>query len=973
MFKWFTVMLLSMGVFSYSTLAEELAEEGVDSNTDSTTSASDDDDDVERIKVTGSHIKRIDSEGVSPITVIDREQLEFSGASSLGDVIRDLSFSSFGVTRKSSLSEGNGSSVTSFRGLPQGNAESVGSGGYVLILLNGKRFPSQDLNLIPITAVEQVEIITDGASAIYGSDALGGVMNFITKKGDIGYSASVGFALPEPSFKGDDWKWNGWDSSPKLKTGFKGGEEFYVSSTYGLADEDYQGIVNVMYKRDEAVFHRDRPYGRLSLENGFKDLSPFGSPGTYQLIGGELQAMPSCNTVVTQGPLKGHCGFNWSSYSQIAPDVDTFNVFSEFNFDVNDDYEVYVRFIFSHERSIGILAPPPDQLSVAKTTPEVWQAWTTAIGQPGLELVKYRMVNEPGAGTRIQNSVKNLFNLQTGFETYIGDTWDLDQSFDINGSIMNGKNKNYARMSKLLEVENGQAKWNPFKLEDQKDDITYAAYEPEADKYYISFIEEIKASGELLSSDTLGAISSAVGMRLGYEYWNTNYDEITWDKKTKKSDQWGGGSQETGNGGRDWQTLYGELLFLPEDSFEVQLAGSLDRYATSYSSWKDILKGNFVSANPKIGLKWNPHESIVFRSSAGTGFKAPGLSAIHTDSVETHEEGVDQVRCQLEGGGDSNNDMCKATQYEIKIFGNEKLQPENSIFINAGFAFQPVDQFSISLDYFFNQINNMLVNPADHIDYITKQELKAYQGDKEAKEFVKNYRVDVEPSAPRTNKSLTNMKTSFFNAGNYIASGLDLKLMLNFPLTEYTSAFFQTQSSYFLDIKYKSPGEKSKSKSQLGFYGFPYLRSNAVLGVRSKENAQLALVSQLVSPFNANQAEETAPSFGQVLKKGWDNMLSNKSKDTKNEKTKVDQMPMHITFDLVAVFPLQILNQNWSNKSNILFKVENMLNQDPPQHRKYGNSQGNIAGVSSQGVGYTPNGFYPMNGRTWRVNYSHQF
>jgi iron complex outermembrane receptor protein len=142
---------------------------------------------VEKIQVTGSHIKRIDIEGPSPVQTIDKQELDETGYNSVADVLRNVSANSFGSRREQAGSTVAGVAEVSLRGL---GASST------LVLMNGRRLPTDgvtgavDLNLIPMAAVERVEILKDGASAIYGSDAIGGVVNIITKRDYVGTEMS---------------------------------------------------------------------------------------------------------------------------------------------------------------------------------------------------------------------------------------------------------------------------------------------------------------------------------------------------------------------------------------------------------------------------------------------------------------------------------------------------------------------------------------------------------------------------------------------------------------------------------------------------------------------------------------------------------------------------------------------------------------------------------------------------------------
>ena len=153
----------------------------------------------QKVTVTGSRIKRVDIEGPSPITIIDRETIDASGEISVADLLRDQSFNSFGSQRQRSGSSSQSQATVNMRGL---GAQRT------LVLLDGRRLSGSptfqsgaatNLNTIPLAAVERIEVLRDGASAIYGSDAIGGVVNIITRKdyeGSTSATASVARRRP---------------------------------------------------------------------------------------------------------------------------------------------------------------------------------------------------------------------------------------------------------------------------------------------------------------------------------------------------------------------------------------------------------------------------------------------------------------------------------------------------------------------------------------------------------------------------------------------------------------------------------------------------------------------------------------------------------------------------------------------------------------------------------------------------------
>src|SRR5687768_16273349 len=153
---------------------------------------------VEKIEVTGSNIKRVDSEGPAPVEIITRQQIERTGATNTNELLRSIATIDIfdqGETASNSPA-GSGTATIRLRGFSESNT---------LVLLNGKRLPinalydssgagaAVDINMIPLSAIVRVEILKDGGSAIYGADAVAGVVNFITKRDWTGAEARIGY------------------------------------------------------------------------------------------------------------------------------------------------------------------------------------------------------------------------------------------------------------------------------------------------------------------------------------------------------------------------------------------------------------------------------------------------------------------------------------------------------------------------------------------------------------------------------------------------------------------------------------------------------------------------------------------------------------------------------------------------------------------------------------------------------------
>ena len=945
--------------------------------------------DVERIKVTGSHIKRLDQEGTSPVTVIDRDQLNLSGTASLADVIRNLGFATSGVSRKYSLADGNGLAQISLRGLPVG---------YMVVLLNGKRIANTiDLNLIPKSAIERVEIVKDGASAIYGSDAIGGVMNFITKRGDVGGQFSAGGYLPEPFvlpkkyLKYQGWRSGRWADVPQYQDkifGLKGGESLWADLSYGWSGDTHQSLLGVSFQRNQSLKMQQRPH-TMATDADLDSFSTYGSPGSYKLTGGALQPMPGCPENRTDKEA-GLCKFNYFEVMEHRPTVNTLGVFFNTDLDLDDDNELFLQVVYSLENSTGILAPAPDALVKEKFTTVLgqtneknvatWNSWTQALetesglGLSQLDAFRYRMVDEKGAGQRKQDVNKHSYIFQAELTHYLSDDWTLNASINSSGFLQGMKGHNYALIPQLLELdESGKAKFNPFRAKDSKSDIAYATYNPTTEVVHSMTYFETSVDGELLSLGKLGTLSSALGGRGGYEHWSAEFDEKTLDTENNVNNQWGGGSGESGSGGRYWVTGYTEfvlpLRFSSSNLLELQLAGSGDYY--QYAGW---------DMNPKAAFKWMPGNIFQLRGSAGTGFKAPEIKYVLKNfRVIDHPYGSDYRKCPeniKDWKGCSEAGGIPGGQYEFVYLGSQNLKPEKSQFYNIGLGIEPVKNFYFGLDYFVTQVEDRILQP--EIDDITK--IARYNKDVFETTFKNEHSTKIEDDGD----VMRALEAKYYNFGSVRTRGLEANVNMQLPVLTSSTLFLGAQGVYFIETFVKKPHIDKKFRSKLGHWAFPYYALQSQLGMKYKSGVQWFLTGQVKSRFNQAKESPEAPdsALGKVVKTFKKRVLKKKDikKGPKSEvcaaykdasEGAVCQVARHFNFDLGIFLPLSALNGN--PNTSLLLKVENILNTVPPEHRfANGNQQTSINDISANG--FIPVGMYSgVDGRAFSLQVNHKF
>ena len=191
-------------------------------------------DNVERIQVTGSRIKRTDMETASPITVFDSEAIESSGFTTMEKFVHNIPSMNGGYNGSNTNNGSGGYASANLRGLGSDRT---------LILLNGRRYASGDLNSIPMAYIERVEVLRDGASTIYGSDAIAGVINFITKKDFEGAEFSAQYDL----------------------TGEGDGETTKLSGVIGASSGKGNVVLALEYQNRNPIWQGDRDFSRIPL------------------------------------------------------------------------------------------------------------------------------------------------------------------------------------------------------------------------------------------------------------------------------------------------------------------------------------------------------------------------------------------------------------------------------------------------------------------------------------------------------------------------------------------------------------------------------------------------------------------------------------------------------------------------------------------------------------------------------------
>ena len=253
---------------------------------------------LDRIQVTGSRLSRADIEGAVPVIVIDREQIDASGDVSVADVLRDSTFASFGNFRPVSGSSAQSLATIDLRGLGSGRT---------LVLIDGRRAPTNpmsassgtDVNAIPLAAVERIEILSDGASAVYGSDAIGGVVNIILRKDFNGVEMRYGIQQTEVT----------------------GGDLEEASIAFGVSSDRGSLVGGAGYSDREIVFTRDQigyAPGASVYGNNYYDWDYDGAAGPDD-GGPAITPGYACNDPGFFPTSNGLCSYDFNAVAATRP------------------------------------------------------------------------------------------------------------------------------------------------------------------------------------------------------------------------------------------------------------------------------------------------------------------------------------------------------------------------------------------------------------------------------------------------------------------------------------------------------------------------------------------------------------------------------------------------------------------------------------------------------------------------------
>ncbi len=742
-----------------------------------------------KVDVTGSNIKRVEGEGSLPVQVMTREEIDQTGATTAYDLLNFISANNSGGNVSAGLV-----GLTTFAAQ---TASLRGLGGQAtLILINGKRVQNfagelqgvygVNLDTIPFAAIDRVEVLKDGASAVYGSDAVGGVINFIMKQDYRGYDVSGEYGWPTRSGGGDIWN---------------------VSATAGWGDlskDKWNVFINARYEDRGSLDQNVRDFSKTNYipSAGVNTLSGNTFPAYISTIadatgvsGSGSPFYPDCASSGIPGYINaaGRCRFDPAATPGVnqLPEQKITSFYASGRYQINPDWQAYLNGFYAKTETHLVIQPVPlsDQffsgpnadisnaILLPPTSPYYPHEAAAAAGVDGEPLnVRYRCF---ACGLRDTTDESDAWQANGGVKGN-WKNWD----FDFSGWYAEGTTKESLNGGFPL-IFGGQG-YGPGILPLLNSGVVnvFGQNTPDVQaqidatlfnqKTFDSTSKNYGAQA-VASSDIWNLPAGPLGMAVGVQ-WHKEELTQNFNPALQSGDVSGyGGNFLDVSASRDDTAVFAE--------FNIPIVKGLEgTAAVRYDDYSDF--GG--TTNPKFSLRWNPVQSLLLRASWGTSFIAPSLTQLfgpQTNSVSA--VGLsDPIRCPVTG--DSND--CE-TQFGTVFGGNPNLQAEKSTQWQVGAVFEPVSNFSAGIDYFNIELSNQFSNGPSPGTILDPTQYDTF-----------SYLVTRAPPDalnPNLPGRILNIDQRYQNLGKIKIQGFDVDLRGKLPATAFGTFGAQLTGTYY--------------------------------------------------------------------------------------------------------------------------------------------------------------------------------
>lgn len=748
------------------------------------------DEEIERVEVTGSRIKSVDLEGVSPVTVIDASEMAAKGFATAFDALKDLTANT-GTTQGAEMAASGGftpnAQTVSLRGL--GNNQ-------VLVLVNGRRmadYPSPyngasnfvNLSSIPMAAIARIEVVTSGASAVYGSDAVAGVMNIITKK-DVE------------------------DTTVSVKAGTTtegGGDEVRFQLVSGTSGDNFSVTGSIEYQHQDPIYSADRdfmdsvedgPAGHQYLDRGIVVVDEMVRLGWYEddeetedideswtlyRDPTERKCLTSqsgyeyTQRIMDEGTEDeynyGHyCGTDLSGTKTIRNERDTVSAYLSGTYELGSDTELFSDVLYTYQEAFvrsgfhflnsPIIEDRPEGDGNMAALLELGEQYD------GAQFFDYhteqRLFAQHELGFRDQDVEDSSLMVNVGIKGVVFDEYDWDITFS------RSENTNESRSSQLKEE--GVKSTYLGEEGDYWDGVFYYTGEGTSDLYdpVTQDMRDVLIGNQHTSSDSYsnsvtGVISGmAFEMPAGDAYfafvaeWNEQGYEIDLDDRTlnRTGRGWWNLTGTEGGGERERYAVGLELELPIIEDMNLKLAGRYDQYDDDTTD----VGGRF---SPQVGWTYKPVDTLLLRANWGQSFRAPDMHRVFATEGGYYTSSVDWSTCEDqyyenardEVTGEFPDDLeafsledtpCPGQSIKGNSSGSKTLKEEEGTNYGIGFVWDVTESLDVKVDWYKIELEQVVTSESVggilQTDYYCKD-----RSDTEDYPFEVNDRPDIEPGS----------------------------------------------------------------------------------------------------------------------------------------------------------------------------------------------------------------------------------
>jgi outer membrane receptor protein involved in Fe transport len=768
---------------------------------------------LQEVVVIGSRIPRLQTQGAAPITTISAEEISSKGLTNVPDLLKSITQNGGATQSQQSFS---GSDFTP--GAEQVDLRGLGPN-HSLVLVNGRRiadFPLPldglsnftDISNIPIGMIEKVEVLSGSASAIYGSDAMAGVVNFVLKKDVEGLDISYRYGTPTADGGGDSHRLSlsGGFSKDKFQATF--GLELLDQRPLWAFDRSIQDSTADNPTTEAPIARRDflriEPNDEVYIDPGQATCASLSNLNKGTIGWGTRPGWgPYDDDLEDWGD--GHfCGSEESiGYGTILNSRRGATGFASFNYDLSDTTTLFADVMlgvsnvktFKDVTAWNYQAEDGNEEGTFFNEQvgdlDNWYRQFTPEEMGGLER---SMIKSDQTTITITPGIKGSFNDQWNYEAYFNHSqykvtasWPQIVAARANAFFL-GQQQGVDDDSGLAIFDaNPDRLYTPLSEADYRSIAARTVYHPESRNDYASFTV---TNGELFSLPA-GAVGFAANVEAGNQAYALNPDPLALEYYYYSwKDQDGHGSRNHFSGSYEFRIPVVSTL-------ELSTAG---RYDTYHFAGNDVGKFTY-----NFGMEFRPVDSLLVRGYYGTGFRAPDLHYVFAGEGNVESSGNDYYLCRTEEPDEELGD-CSYSDLDViaRRSGNRELEPETSTSWGAGLVWSPNDNIMVSIDYFDVKLDDQVQNL--RVDNILEDEADCRIGETQNGTAVDPNsptcldaiaRVTRYPAGSPSEGEVSSVRVNPINIANESTDGIDFGLRYRQPIGEYALIFDASYTKVF--------------------------------------------------------------------------------------------------------------------------------------------------------------------------------